>query len=172
MITENILNIAIEICMTTLMLQSVSPTGPACPELLALAELESTFNPKAIGAVGEIGLYQMRPEYFGKIPSSIKGQTKKAFELLTKLKTNECKTDRKFAYIACWNVGITKGRKVINAGRPGPYRTNFKKLVSKWKNWYEKEETRHILSSNLYRTYSTKRMVATETLVLQVPGKK
>lgn len=171
MITEKLISVAMEICVTALMLQPASHTGPSCPELLALAELESTFNPKAIGTVGEVGLYQIRPEYWGRVPKSIVGQTKKAHSMLSVLKV-ACASKADLDYIACWNVGITKGQKLLSHNKGGPYRTKFKKLTKKWKKWYEKEETRKVLFAHLYRSYSTKRMVASETLVLSISRTK
>lgn len=169
-IAPKLLSVILEICLTSMSSQPVSHTGSStCPEVLALAELESSFNYKAVGAIGERGLFQIRPEMWGAVhPSSIAKQTKKALEMLVYIKS-QCKPDTDYSHIVCWNVGITKGRS-IQKNKPGPYRKKYIKLVKKWKNWYEQETTRNLLLTHLYRSYSSKRMVATETLVSPVFG--
>lgn len=40
---------------------------------IAIAQYESSLNPKAVGAIGEVGLFQLRPEFYAE---SCKGQGK------------------------------------------------------------------------------------------------
>lgn len=77
-------------------------------ELLAIAAIESSYNPRAIGALGEIGLFQLRPQFYNiKLGDSIEKQVKEAGKLLTEVKF-KCKNK----YIQCWNMGITKTKKL------------------------------------------------------------
>lgn|SRR5574343_95653 len=166
LLNSKIASIVLEICLTSMLQPMSSHTGlkNTCPELLALAELESLFNYKAVGQVGERGLFQIRPEMWGEVhPSSVAKQTKKALEMLSYIKT-QCRPDADYSHIVCWNVGINKGR-LIQKNKPGPYRKKYIKLVKKWKNWYEQETTRNLLFTYLHRTLGTKRVVASETLV-------
>lgn len=153
MINSTVLNI----CLTALM------NNFNCPEMLALAELESSFRPAAIGKVGEQGLYQMRPEFFGKVPKDVQGQTKKAIITLKWIKT-KCQKDATLQYILCWNVGTNKGRSMLKS-KAGPYRLNYIKLAKKWELWYNTKYARNLLLTNLLRFDSTSAMAKKETLV-------
>lgn len=69
--------------------------------LQAIAKVESSFNPKARGKIGEIGLFQIRPEYHPIRPEmNVREQTRVAIKLLKALKV-EC--GKKF--LQCWNMG-------------------------------------------------------------------
>lgn len=72
--------------------------------LLAIAKVESSFNPKARGKIGEIGLFQIRPEYHPILPEmNVREQTHLAIRLLQALKV-EC--GKKF--LQCWNMGAAR----------------------------------------------------------------
>lgn len=76
--------------------------------LQSIAFIESSFNPKAIGRIGEIGLFQLRPEYhLISLNTSVKQQTLTAIKYLQKLKI-QC--GRKF--LQCWNMGPTRAKKL------------------------------------------------------------
>ena len=154
-LNPKIVNTVLEICLTSIMHQpAYNNLKNTCPELLALAELESSFNYKAVGQVGERGLFQIRPEMWGEVhTSSVAKQTKKALKILSYIKT-QCRPDVNYSHIVCWNVGINKGR-LIQKNKPGPYRKKYIKLVKKWKIWYEQETTRKILFTHLYRIFDT-----------------
>lgn len=72
--------------------------------LQAIAKVESSFNPKARGKIGEIGLFQIRPEYHPISPEmNVREQTRVAIKLLKALKV-EC--GKKF--LQCWNMGSAR----------------------------------------------------------------
>jgi soluble lytic murein transglycosylase-like protein len=73
------------------------------PDLaIAIAKVESGLNPKKIGKVGEIGLFQLRPE-FHKIGTQ-KQNIRTAMRYLKYLK-GYCGPTYKEAYFICYNVG-------------------------------------------------------------------
>jgi hypothetical protein len=152
-LTTTLLNI----CITAMI------NNTNCPEVLALAELESSFNKNAIGAVGEKGLFQIRPEYYGKVPKTVQGQTEQVLEVL-KYVRGRCQKDISMNWILCYNVGVTKGRTMLKS-KKGPYRLNYIKLVGKWKKWYERKETRNILLTELFNRTRTQNMVKAQRLV-------
>ena len=158
----------IKICLTSMLHATSNENTVTCPEILALAELESSFDINAVGKVGERGLYQVRPEFWGMPPKSVEGQTRHALTILSRLKS-ECnvKTVNNYLYLACWNVGTAKG-KTLRRNKTGPYRQRYIKLLNKWKKWYDQEETRYILFTNLRSLHSTKNLVKAETLVSTV----
>lgn len=74
--------------------------------LQSIAFIESSFNPKAVGKIGEIGLFQLRPEFHAiSLNSSVKQQTLIAIKYLQKLKV-QC--GKKF--LQCWNMGPTRAK--------------------------------------------------------------
>jgi len=77
------------------------------PRLMqAIAQTESSLNPKAVGAVGELGLFQMRPEYHKVYRAmTVEQQTKAAIKLIKELK-KECGVK----FLQCWNMGVAKTR--------------------------------------------------------------
>jgi len=76
--------------------------------LQSIAFIESNLNPKAIGKIGEIGLFQLRPEFHSiSLNASVKQQTLAAIKYLQKLKV-QC--GKKF--LQCWNMGPTRAKKL------------------------------------------------------------
>lgn len=71
--------------------------------LAAVTVVESRGNPKARGAAGEIGAYQVRPELHGAVPADLIGQTEQALEILRR------NTDR---------FGVRTGVKSYNGSGP------------------------------------------------------
>jgi hypothetical protein len=47
-------------------------------EAVAVARCESTFQLDAVGNLGEQGLWQIRPEFWGSVPQDVYGQVKLA----------------------------------------------------------------------------------------------
>jgi hypothetical protein len=70
---------------------------------LAIAEVESGLNPKAVGALGELGVFQLRPEYHGKNLQELKRNSEVAMRYLVEIKA-AC-ADYGEAYFICWNLG-------------------------------------------------------------------
>src|SRR5690606_31993954 len=74
------------------------------PELaLAIAEKESSFNPNAIGSKGEIGLFQLRPEYHDVRPGEVEHNIDVAIRYLAQLQ-RKC-AHYLDAFFICYNLG-------------------------------------------------------------------
>jgi soluble lytic murein transglycosylase-like protein len=82
--------------------------------VLAVAQQESSLNPKAVGPVGEIGLMQIRPRYskftrkdlFNPIINIVEGLRMLSFA------KNNCRHQLDFTWIICYNRGVQGGSKV------------------------------------------------------------
>ena len=80
----------------------------------AIALQESSLNPRAIGPVGEIGLFQVRPKYskfkrkdlFNPIINIVEGMRMLQFA------KKHCKHRKGKTWIVCYNLGVTGGSKV------------------------------------------------------------
>ncbi len=99
--------------------------------LLAIAQIESSFRPNAVGALGEQGLFQFHKKYFKLNDKSIKGQVRLAINHYNKLLTNGCKKE---ILGTCWNAGVVGATKIKN---PLKFAYNIK--FAKLKVRYEKE---------------------------------
>jgi soluble lytic murein transglycosylase-like protein len=81
-----------------------SETGIEPELLIAIAKVESNFNPKAIGrSHGEVGLMQLRPEYFPNASFIPKQNMELAAKYLVKLK--KLCSHRGAAWYTCFNTG-------------------------------------------------------------------
>lgn len=78
---------------------------------LAIAKVESGFNPKAVGAIGELGLFQLRPEFHAVEPGRINHNARIAMRYLRHVKAL-CKPDYGDAWFVCFNTGPNKRVKV------------------------------------------------------------
>lgn len=98
---------------------------------VAVAQAESSFNPNAVGSIGEIGLFQIRSEY-------VKEYTKKQLfdpEInilvgLKKLKEakNACVHKKDIEWLTCYNYGINAAKRVHHP-EMFPYVRNVKKIM-------------------------------------------
>jgi hypothetical protein len=52
-----------------------------CEEALAVAWCESRFDPRAVGAYGERGLFQVHPGFWGPVPTEPEGQVAQAYAI-------------------------------------------------------------------------------------------
>lgn len=73
---------------------------------LAIAEVESQMNPNAVGSVGEIGLFQLRPEYHRVVRGNISLNVNTAMKYLARLK-REC-SHYGDAFFVCYNYGPSR----------------------------------------------------------------
>ena len=79
-----------------------------CPyTIAALAKVESGFRPEAIGAIGEQGLLQLRPEYFGSAGNLFDPRTNvfTAAKHLSKVKQH-CPHQEFQSFVVCFNLGV------------------------------------------------------------------
>lgn len=78
---------------------------------VSIAVVESNLNPNAIGGLGEIGLFQLRPEYHNVIIGQPRHNIKTAIKYLAELK-KICHTKYGTAWFICYNTGPYKKIKV------------------------------------------------------------
>jgi soluble lytic murein transglycosylase-like protein len=77
------------------------------PELaVAIATVESKLNPEMVGGLGEIGLFQLRPEYHNVVQHDVYQNIETGVAYLAVLK-RQC---RKYgpAYFVCYNYGPSR----------------------------------------------------------------
>lgn len=81
---------------------------------LAISKQESSLNPKAVGSVGEVGLFQVRPKYSKFSRKELFNVQINITEGLRMLKfaKDHCKHQLDFTWIICYNLGVTGGSKV------------------------------------------------------------
>ncbi len=87
----------------TVIIQSAKAHGINPNLALAMAEVESQMNPRAVGALGEVGLFQLRPEFHWAVSTNVKTNTVLAMRYLAQLK----KSCRHYgdAFFVCFNYG-------------------------------------------------------------------
>lgn len=80
----------------------------------AVITVESSYNPKAIGGLGEVGLFQVRPE-FSKYSKEqlfdISINIKEGLRILSEAK-KKCKHTIDSSFVICFNGGISFGNKI------------------------------------------------------------
>lgn len=89
-----------------IIVQSANAHGINPKLALAIAEVESRMNPNAIGKIGEIGLFQLRPEFHQVEGGNVRLQANAAMRYLAHLK-REC-SQYGDAYFVCFNYGPTR----------------------------------------------------------------
>jgi soluble lytic murein transglycosylase-like protein len=83
---------------------------------LAIAKVESGLNPQMIGSLGEVGVFQLRPEYHEVIVGDVKQNIDVAMNYLEKLK-HQCSSYGD-AFFVCYNYGPTR---ILKHPRLFPY---------------------------------------------------
>lgn len=95
----------------------------------AIISTESNGRPYAVGAIGEIGLMQIRPEHVPESRLQLFNpctNVKRGTAIL-KRAMNKCKHQLDHTWTICFNLGIAGGRKIKHP-RKFPY---YLKIVSK-----------------------------------------
>lgn len=106
-------------------IQLVAENRGIDPKLaLAIATVESSLNPKAIGKHGEVGLFQIHPGYHS-LDLFYKDELGYSIGLLIKVK-QRCK-ELNSAWFVCWNTGF-KGRPKSNP-KSHPY---YKRVIAEY----------------------------------------
>jgi soluble lytic murein transglycosylase-like protein len=74
----------------------------------AIVQTESSFNPKAIGEVGEVGLFQIRPEHTKYTPEQLLDPETNVVAGLEILKgyKQRCKFQKRKMFVVCYNMGV------------------------------------------------------------------
>lgn len=98
----------------------------------SMIQVESSGDSSKVGDLGEIGLLQLRPEYFGKGLKDPKHNIEAGVKHLAYLQ-DHCihKTDETF--IICYNVGIAGAKKIKNPKKFIYYKNvmkEYKRLVN------------------------------------------
>ena len=108
---------------------------------LAVAKTESNFTQTAVGPVGEIGLFQIRPEYSQFSEDELKQVETNIREGIRKLKkaAANCPHKDEMEWLVCYNVGVTGGGKIKHP-RLFPY---YRKVTENYSLMKEKYEVRN-----------------------------
>lgn len=97
--------------------------------LTAIAFIESSFNPKARGSLGEVGLFQFLPTYFKLKDKRIETQVQTAINHYNFL-TKHCPD---VSIALAWNLGCN-GAKKIKKPKEFAYYVKFKKYRAQFKS--------------------------------------
>ena len=107
---------------------------------LAIAQVESSFNPKAVGKIGEVGLFQFRPDMFDVHQSrTLEKQIKMAMIHFADLK----KRCGKEVWVVCHNRGVVGTKRLTN-----PKLTDYYKKVAKFKKQFSVYTLTYIAFNN------------------------
>lgn len=114
----------------------LSPIDPHVA--IAVARVESRMNMNMVGPVGEIGMFQIRPEYSKFSKTELMNPHINIIEGLHKLQEakNRCKHQRDLTWLVCYNVGITGGSRIKNPSK-FKYLVKVKKELSEVKSELE-----------------------------------
>lgn len=81
----------------------------------SIAQYESSGYYNTIGLHGEIGLFQIRPEYSKLTVNQLLNPKLNIQEGIKKLyeAKKDCLHQREYSWIVCYNVGVAGGRKIV-----------------------------------------------------------
>lgn len=104
------------------------------PELaLAIVQVESSFNPNAVGGLGEIGLFQLRPEFHDVREGDVNHNITVAIKYLAELK-QKC-SHYGDAYFVCFNYGPNRAK--LKHPRLFPYYQKVKTVQANRRQAYQ-----------------------------------
>lgn len=95
--------------------------------LFAIAKVESSMRPDAVGSVGELGLFQLRPKYYAKKNPQLLFDPQHSAKVAAKVlkwKLERCKSMGNAAFV-CYNRGVTGGLRLKS-----PRKTDYYRKVS------------------------------------------
>lgn len=122
------------------------------PELaLSVAETESNFNPNIVGKHGEIGLFQIRPQFSKFSRKELFKPENNVLEGIQKLKEakQRCKHKLDIHFLVCYNVGITGGNRIKHPSN-FPYVKKVKKKMRFYANKSRIENDRSFNKPGVY----------------------
>lgn len=93
---------------------------------LAVAKIESDYNPYAIGSQKEVGLFQLHPRYFKNAPYEVKANVKLGIKHLLYWK-KRCPHQQAKQFVICYN----RGTKPIRYPERVPYYKKVKAVYDK-----------------------------------------
>lgn len=81
---------------------------------LAIAKVESNFKPAAVGSIGEIGLFQVRPKYSKYTKEQLKNPHYNIQEGIRMLKfaKKHCSHKQNKTWVVCYNTGVSAAKKI------------------------------------------------------------
>lgn len=93
---------------------------------MSIVQVESQYNINAVGPVGEIGLFQIRPEYVSVSRKALFNPQVNVLLGIQKLAEKKAKCVHKAdkTWVICYNRGVYGGSKVTN-----PYENTYYKKV-------------------------------------------
>lgn len=96
----------------------------------AVIQTESSFKHDAVGAIGEVGLFQVRPEFSPHTAEELfdpEINIKEGLRILSEAK-QRCPHKENKKFVVCYNAGISGARKIQNP-EEFPY---YKKVYSRY----------------------------------------
>jgi soluble lytic murein transglycosylase-like protein len=84
--------------------------------ILSVIEVESGFNPRAVGKSGEVGLMQLHPKFFPDASFAIERNVLEGVAYLAIVR-EECPVRQGLKWVVCYNQGTRKAIKDANASR-------------------------------------------------------
>lgn len=100
---------------------------------LAIATVESNMNPDAIGGMGEVGLFQLRPEYHAVSRGATRSNIRLAMKYLAQLKRQCARYGD--AFFVCYNYGPARK---LNHPRQFPYYRKVMTVLDRTKHESER----------------------------------
>lgn len=118
---------------------------------IAVAERESNLNNEAIGALGEVGLFQIRPEFVSISNKDLKNIdiNIKTGILLLKEAKEKCIHKKNNEWLVCFNMGVTKGNTIKHP--------ELNRYVIEVNNLIKERENVRTKESNTYQVYTSGR---------------
>jgi hypothetical protein len=104
----------LELLTTILIASSAQNVDPYL--VAAVVQVESQFNANRVGDLGEIGLMQLRPEYFSKENPQRLFNPRRNIEIgvrYLKEVQAHCKYKSAHTFVVCYNAGITGGSRLL-----------------------------------------------------------
>jgi soluble lytic murein transglycosylase-like protein len=89
-----------------IIVQAANAHGVSPQLALAIADVESQMNPNMVGSLGEIGLFQLRPEYHRVVRGDVQANVNTAMRYLAQLQ-RDC-GQYGDAFFVCYNYGPSR----------------------------------------------------------------
>ena len=81
---------------------------------LAVAKVESNFKPAAVGSIGEVGLFQVRPEYSKYTKAQLRNphiNIQEGIRIL-KFSRTHCVHKQEKTWLVCYNTGVNAAKRI------------------------------------------------------------
>lgn len=95
---------------------------------LAVAKVESNLNHSVVGADGEVGIFQIKPQYYKKIKlTKLEDNIKYGIKHLAEAK-KYCKHQVDYTFVLCYNLGV-EGAKRVRYPKLFPYYKKVRQFI-------------------------------------------